>query len=542
MVSTLGLPWRRENRVLSPRMSVFHHLPLGRRIPDRLHAVSVSLPTMRDLVGYEEKDPAIVRQIASGYPRFVLHPCLRQLAEHLIRQHGLAGRTLWLTASARSAAGLAAHLAATPAGCGARITPFAADPSTGSVRPSSPLAGQVGLHGVIHPENPDLFNAAKTFLQNTGMFLGSREAEDALMRLGILRAVEPEPSFVGDALAEIRRVLRRALPLAGDADLLPACSGMNAIYAAFRAVSELQAARGRTLWVQLGWLYRDTIALLKRFTPDPARDYVYLPDVFDFSALERLFAEKGGRIAGVFAETPTNPLIQTPDVPALAALVRRHGARLILDPSIASLFCVDVLAHADLVVNSLTKFAASEGDILAGLVAVNPAAPDAGALRRSIAQKLEPVYPRDLARLAAEIGDYEPFVVKLNAATPRIVAFLESHLKVKRVYWPLSPESRGNYLGIARTPGSVGGMLSFTLKTPLAPFYDAVRLPKGPSFGMKNSLLSPFIYIAHYDLVKNAAGRAELAASGIESDLLRLSVGAEPIEDIIATLAEALEK
>ena len=89
-------------------MSVFHHLPLGRRIPDRLHAVSVSLPTMRDLVGYEEKDPAIVRQIASGYPRFVLHPCLRQLAAHLVRQHSLGGRTLWLTASARSAAGLAA--------------------------------------------------------------------------------------------------------------------------------------------------------------------------------------------------------------------------------------------------------------------------------------------------------------------------------------------------------------------------------------------------------------------------------------------------
>jgi cystathionine gamma-synthase len=505
-------------------MSAFHHLPLGHRIPDCLHAVSVSLPTIRDLVGYEEKDPAIVRQITSGYPRFVLHPCLRRLAEHLVRQHGLVGRTLWLTASARSAAGLAAHLAATPAGRGGRITPFAAD----------------GLCGVVHLENPDLSSEARTFLQNTGMFLGSREAEDALVRLGILQAVEPEPLFIGDALAEIRRVLRRALPAAGDADVLPACSGMNAIYAAFRAVSELQAARGRTLWVQLGWLYRDTIALLKRFTPDPARDYVHLPDVFDAAALERLFAEKGGRIAGIFAETPTNPLIQTPDVPALAALVRRHGARLILDPSIASLFCVDVLAHADVVVNSLTKFAASEGDIMAGLVVVNPAAPDAGALRRSITQQLEPVYPRDLARLAAEIGDYEPFMAKLNAATPRIVAFLESHPKVKRVYWPLSPESLGNYVGIARTPESVGGMLSFTLKTPLAPFYDAVRLPKGPSFGMKNSLLSPFIYIAHYDLVKNAAGRAELAASGIEPDLLRLSVGAEPVEDIIAALAGAL--
>ena len=141
-------------------------------------------------------------------------------------------------------------------------------------------------------------------------------------------------------------MLRCALPATGDADLFHACSGMNAIYTTFRAVTELQAARDRTIWVQLGWLYRDTISLLKRFTPDPACDYVHLYGVSDQAALERLFAEHGGRIAGIFAETPTNPLIQTPDVPALAGLARRHGARLILDPSIASLFCVDVLAYA----------------------------------------------------------------------------------------------------------------------------------------------------------------------------------------------------
>ena len=505
-------------------MSAFPPLPLGRRIPDCLHAVSVSLPTMRDMIGYEEKDPAVVQHIASGYPRFVLHPCLRQLTDHLARRHGLAGRTLWLTASARSGAELAGHLAGVPAGRGAQILPFA----------------DQGLHGITHLESSALYGEAKTLLQHTGMFLSSREAEDALARLGVLPAVATESLFAGDAVAEIKRVLRQALPTTSDVDLFPACSGMNAIYAAFRAVSELQAARGRTIWVQLGWLYRDTIALLKRFTPEPARDYVYLPDVTDLAALERLFAEKGRQIAGVFAETPTNPLIQTPDVPALAALVRRHRAKLILDPSIASLFCVDVLTHADLMVNSLTKFAASEGDILAGLVAVNPAGPDAGALRRHVAQRLEPVYSRDLARLAAEIGDYERFMAQLNAATPRVVSWLESHPQVKRVYWPLAPDSRSNYLKIAHAAGAVGGMLSFTLNTPLAPFYDAVRLPKGPSFGMKNSLLSPFIYIAHYDLVKTAAGRAELAASGIDPELLRLSIGNEPVEDIIAALAEAL--
>jgi cystathionine gamma-synthase len=505
-------------------MSVFRHLPLGCRIPDRLHAVSCSLPTLRDLIGYEEKEPAVVCHISQGYPRFVLHPCLRRLTAELGRRHGLAGQTLWLTASARSAGELAARLVATPAGRGARIAPFAAD----------------GLHGVVHPDGADLQAEARTFLQNTGMFLGSREAEDALVRLGVLPAAEPEPLFAGDARAEIDRVLQRALPATTSGDRFPACSGMNAVYASFRAVSELQAARGRTVWVQLGWLYRDTIALLRRFIPDPVRDYVYLPGVSDLAALEQVFAQQGRRIAGVFTETPTNPLIQTPDVPGLAALVRRHGAKLVLDPSIASLFGVDVLAFADVVVNSLTKFAASEGDILAGLVAVNPASDDADALRRGVARVLEPVYPRDLARLAAEIGGYEPFLAHLNAATPKIAAFLESHPKVGRVYWALAPESRAHYRAIARTPDAVGGMISFTLKTPLAPFYDAVRLPKGPSFGMKRSLISPFLYIAHYDLVKDAAGRAELAASGIDPDLLRLSVGAEPVDDIIATLAEAL--
>ena len=506
-------------------MSVFHHLPLGRRIPDRPHAVACSLPTMRDLIGYEEKDPAVVRHIDQGYPRFVLHPCLRELTGLLARRHGLAGRT------SGSRPRSAARRSSPPIWRARR--PAATPPSRCS-RPMACRASSIPQRRA--------YAEAKVFLQNTGMFLASRAAEDALVRLGARPAAEPEALFAGDAGAEIKRVLRRALPAAGDADLFPAGSGMNAIYAAFRAISELQAGRGRTLWVQLGWLYRDTISLLQRFTRDPARDYVHLPDVFDLAALERLGAERGDRIAGIFAETPTNPLIQTPDVPALAAFARRHGAKLVLDPSIASLFCVDVLPHADVVVNSLTKFAASEGDVIAGLVAVNPAAPDAKILRQLIAQKLEPVYPRDLARLAAQIGDYEPLVARLNAATPRIVAFLEAHPKVKRVYWPLAPGSRANYRGIARTPDAVGGMLSFTLKTPLAPFYDAVRLPKGPSFGMKNSLISPFIYIAHYDLVKSAAGRAELAASGIDPELLRLSIGAEPVDDIIATLAEALER
>jgi cystathionine gamma-synthase len=501
--------------------SAFPHLPLGTPIPASPHAVSCSLPTMRAVRGYEEKDPAIVRHLTVGYPRFVVHPFAKQLVAHFTATTpALAGRTLWLASSAALARTLAAHLAGTDA----------------------QLFSAATLHGVSHPADTATSARAKTFLQNIGGFLSSREAEDHLVRLRLLAFPYTEETFPGDppaATAEIHRHLRRALPGSADADLLLANCGMNAIYAAFCAVAELQAARGRTVWLQLGWLYLDTIAILKKFTAAPG-DYVYIRDVLDHLGLERIFQKHGHRIAGVVAELPTNPLIQTPDLAALATLCRTHGARLLLDPSVVSVFTVDILAHTDVVVSSLTKYTASAGDLTAGLAAINPAGPDAAELRRRIAEKIEPLYARDLARLAAQIGRTDAVLEKIHANTARVVTYLESHSAVRDVFWALHPASKKNYLRLARRPNASGGMITFTLRGDLETFYDRLRLPKGPSFGMTTTLICPFMYLAHYDLVTTPAGLAELAASKLDPDLLRLCLGTEPVEDIIAALSEAL--
>jgi cystathionine gamma-synthase len=478
---------------------------------------------MRDVRGYEEKNPETMRALSSGYPRFVVHPFTRQLVAHFTAtQPAHAGRTLWLTSSRAMAQLLAAHLS------GTGVPPV--------------LFEHDALHGASHPTSSEVYARAKTFLQNIGGFLSSREAEDALVRLGLLAAPYAEKTFPGDtaaSAAEIRRMLRRALPACTDADLLLAPSGMNAIHAAFRASADLQAARGRTVWLQLGWLYLDTIAILKKFTSTPA-DYVYVRDPLDADGIARIFEKHGARIAGVFAELPTNPLIQTPDLPALAALCRRHGAHLFVDPSVTSVFNVDVLPHTDAVVSSLTKYTASEGDLTAGLIALNPASADAAELRRRAAALVERVYPRDLARLAAQIGETEDVLKKIHANTARVAAFLAAHPKIKDVFWALHPASRENYLRLARAPDATGGMITFTLRGPMEPFHDQLRLPKGPSFGMKTTLICPFMYLAHYDLVTTPAGLAELAASKLDPDLLRLCVGTEPAEDIIGAIAEAL--
>jgi cystathionine gamma-synthase len=292
--------------------------------------------------------------------------------------------------------------------------------------------------------------------------------------------------------------------------------------------------------VQLGWLYLDTIAILKTMTPEAARDYVCVADVADLPALEAVFAAHGTRIAAIVTEVPTNPLMQTADVAAISALARRHGAMVVLDPTMASPFNVDVLGHADVVVNSLTKFAARDGDVIAGAVVINPAGPDADALRSGVMEHVEPVYARDVARLAAEIDGYEDLVARINVTTPHVAAFLESHPAVGGVYWSQRPGTRANYLALARTAASVGAVVSFTLKGPIERFYDRVGIPKGPSFGMANSLLCPYLYLAHYDLVRTEAGRAELAAHGLDASLIRLSIGLEPPDTIIAALEEAL--
>jgi cystathionine gamma-synthase len=503
-------------------MPSFTPIPLGQPIPPTPHAVSCSLPTVRAVRGYEEKDPEITTRMTSGYPRFVVHPFVRQLAEHLSAEAQLAGQRLWLTSSAAMAAALTRHLSRSPDGEGGASL-FSAD----------------GINGVIHADKTDLSGRAKLFLQNIGGFMSSREAEDHLVRRGLRQEVHGEKLFVGNASEEVRRYLHRALPGSGYEDIFLANSGMNAVFSAFHAAAELQAERGRTVWVQLGWLYLDTIAILKKFTATPA-DYVYMHDVFDLAALERLFAERGTHIAGLITEIPTNPLIQTPNVGALASLCQRNGAILILDPSVASVFSVNLFPSADMIVNSLTKFAGNEGDVMAGIVAINPTRPDAAELRKRVGARIEPIYPRDLARLAAQIGQAEGVLSRLESTTPQVAAFLEKHSKVKEVFWALSQPSNANYKDIAWRPDAVGGMISFTLRSPIETFYDPVRLPKGPSFGMKTTLLCPFMYLAHYDLVNTPTGRAELAKSGLDPELLRLCVGTEPVEEILSALADAL--
>src|SRR5690606_20152072 len=125
---------------------------LGTRIPDRPHAVSCSLPTMRDVIAYEERDAATVAQMQSGYPRFVIHPFLGAVERAWRARLPLVGKALWLVSSSRMGERLIQELAPTPAH----------------------LVCDDGICGVTHPEDPEVRKQARAFLQHTGGFLSSR--------------------------------------------------------------------------------------------------------------------------------------------------------------------------------------------------------------------------------------------------------------------------------------------------------------------------------------------------------------------------------
>lgn len=492
-------------------------IPLGRRIPDDLHAVSVSIPTMADVIGYEERDPDTLAKMDAGYPRFVKHECLMELESYWQRFFDRPKLPIWLTASERIAHQLESYLQC----------------------PDSKFLKHQGVSGICLPNNEELNLRAKLFLRHIGGYLCSREAEDYLVANGLRQRVEKEASYHGDSRNKVLDILTPLLGVQSSDDIALSSSGMNAIYSVFKSVNAIQSPKGRKSWIKLGWLYADTMHILDKLSPEGCENRELL-DVFDLDSLESLLKNRPDEFAGIITECPTNPLIQSADLERIRELATKFGVYLIVDPTVISPANVDVSPYADIIVNSLTKYAANQGNVIAGAASVTPQCLDKTAVIEGIQAEIIPPYRRSLDSLASQIDRYAEHIETVNASTERVVEFLESHPKVQNTYWAKEARSRDNFAEIARHGNAVGGMVAFDLKMDLPAFYDRLRIAKGPSFGMAHSLACPFMYLAHYDLVTGKAGRDYLRSAGINPELIRFSVGTEKVEEILGALDEAL--
>ena len=471
-------------------------------MPPSVHGTVVCLPTLKDVEAYELKEPATLAKIKAGYPRFVRHHLIKEAVQKAAAALNQSGEHFPLVSE------VLARRLLTWAG----IQQYHLAPVADWVLVTLPTGPQAEIFAKL--------------VQHTGALISSRQAENFLTPVG---AVNPE------ALGKIQKTLQPYLAPSASADLVVTTSGMNAIFAAMQAVNEVQRPLGKKAWIQLGWLYVDTTRLMEKALDAP---HHLIPNVQDLASVEKLLAT--GTIAGVITEIPTNPQLETADVAALRKLCDQHGALLILDPSAVGLANVDVLPWADLVVASLTKYAGAAGDIMAGVVTANPQKRDAAALLKSIKAYASPLHPLDLTALAGQIDNMGAISLQLSKNAAEIARRLAQHPSVARIRVANQGPTSASYRALQRPGAGAGSIITIELRVPFGPVYDKLQMVKGPSFGLVFSLAAPFLWLAHFSEVTTPEGRAKLKSFGLDPDLIRLSVGTEPVEEIWAALNHAL--
>ncbi|MBK9138876.1 MAG: PLP-dependent transferase [Verrucomicrobia bacterium] len=472
---------------------------LGLALPESPHAVSVALPRWQDVVGYEEKRPEVLDRLQSGYPRFVIHPLVRELARWIAGDD----RPCLPLPSARSAEWCVKFISRLS---GARAT--------------------VIPHGQVHAvaTTPDGDTALRAFWQHTGLIVSTRQAEAILG--GCSHSPEAES-------AAVKRSLRRRLASfyhCAEDDVFLAPTGMAAQFAALQTV--IARAPGRAT-VQLGFPYVDTLKLQEKFGAGATllHNLARIPD--DLCELVR-----SAPPAACFCELPGNPLLGSADVRRITPVLRAHRIPLVADDVVATPVNVDLGPYADLVATSLTKYFAGTCDVMGGALICNPRSPLYGELKAIVRSQHEDLlWPGDAAVLEQRLHSFPHRMHRHNLNGLLVAERLRVHPAVERVWYP-KWEFSDAYEAVRRPSGGWGALVTFLPRAAevTAPrIYDRLAVCKGPSLGTTFTLACPFTLLAHYTELDWAE------ACGVPRHLIRLSVGLEDPEELWGRLATALD-
>ena len=246
----------------------------------------------------------------------------------------------------------------------------------------------------------------------------------------------------------------------------------------------------------------------------------------------------GPRTRLVHIETPTNPLLKVVDIAGLAQVAHQHNALLCVDNTMLSPYLQNPLTlGADIVIHSATKFLCGHSDVIAGAVVVGDEqlAEDLYLIQNGEGAVLGPFDCYLLLRGIKTLG------VRLerqqeNAA--QIAQFLTGHSGVKRVYYPslLEKKSFGIHVRQARGNGAVVSFETGSIETSRQVVESLKLFPITVSFGGLQSSVSLPGRMSHASVPPQVASQRQLPV-----DLIRLSVGIEDADDLIADLSEALE-
>ncbi|MBI3072123.1 MAG: aminotransferase class I/II-fold pyridoxal phosphate-dependent enzyme [Deltaproteobacteria bacterium] len=240
----------------------------------------------------------------------------------------------------------------------------------------------------------------------------------------------------------------------------------------------------------------------------------------------------------LFTESPTNPYLRVVDVPALAAIARarRSGLKLVIDATLATPINQRPLEQgADLVIHSATKYLGGHNDLLAGVVIGRE--PLVNAIRDAEAVLGGIPSPETCERLLRGVKTLGLRVAAQNHTALAIARSLEEHDGVSRVFYP-GLVSHPDHLVAKRIMTGFGGVVSFIVRGDARRVVDSVKLARiAPSLGGVDTLIEQPAFMSYHDRTPE-----ERAALGIPDNLIRLSVGVESTDTLIADLNQALER
>ena len=357
----------------------------------------------------------------------------------------------------------------------------------------------------------------------------------------------------------------RVAQLEGGIGGLALASGMAAITYAIQTIAQA----GDNI-VSVSTLYGGTYNLFAHTLPKQGIEVRFF-DYRDPSSLEKLIDDKTKL---VFAETIGNPLGNVVDLEAISAIAHRHGVPVVVDNTVATPALMRPFEHgADIVVHSLTKYIGGHGTSIGGAIVDSGKFPwSEHAERFPLLNTPDPSYHGvnyvealgaaafiararvvPLRNTGAAISPMNAFLILQGLETLplrierhsdnalAVAQYLENHPKVKWVnYAGLSTHPQNGlvqkYLG-----GKASGILSFGVEGGAeagARFIDALQLvTRLVNIGDAKSLACHPASTTHRQL-----NEEELAKAGVSVDMVRLSVGIEHVDDIIADLAQALDQ
>lgn len=317
--------------------------------------------------------------------------------------------------------------------------------------------------------------------------------------------------------------------LEGAEDALLVSSGMCALSTTF-----LSLLRSGQHVIFTSDSYRPTAELLMDLLQRFGIECDRVP-IDDLDAIEA--AIRPGKTKIIFSELTTNPHNRVVDFERLVALKKKARARLVIDATFATPYNVRPLElGADIVVHSVTKYLGGHNDLVAGAILCRSAMADAFREQRAL---LGGVLDAQVAyQIIRGLKTFPLRMARHNENSLKIAQWLETHPKVEKVFYPLL-ESHPDYALAKNILRGGGGVISILVRGDLNQTSNVVDnlklIAHSASLGGVESLVHQPAVFSHSDM--SPEGRQ---AAGIGDNLIRLSIGLEEADDLIADLDQAL--